>query len=313
MNQTELPDSFKRFDLNSLVLTGSVSALFLIITFFTTGLRSDHLVLLVICILCYYGHPLTRKFIIGFFVFVVFWIIYDSMKAYPNYVYNQVHIREPYLLEKKLFGVWHSESLLTPNEYFKVKPNTILDIITGLFYLNWMPIPLIFAFYLWIKDKLIFLHFSYAFLLTNLIGFIIYYLYPAAPPWYVEIYGFSENFQISGNVAGLARFDDYFGISLFKSIYAKGSNVFAAIPSLHSSYPVVVLYYGIKKKLGWINILLLIFVFGIWFSAVYLRHHYIIDVILGALCAVFGIWVFEKLILKNNKGKKWFEKLSERI
>jgi len=41
-----------------------------------------------------------------------------------------------------------------------------------------------------------------------------------------------------------------------------------------------------------------IIMLGIWFTAVYSAHHYIIDAILGAGCALLGIFVFEKILLK---------------
>jgi hypothetical protein len=82
------------------------------------------------------------------------------------------------------------------------------------------------------------------------LGFVVYYAYPAAPPWYIQVHGFNFHPLTQGNTAGLARFDKYFNVTIFKSIYSKGSNVFAAMPSLHSSYPVIVVYYGIKNRLG---------------------------------------------------------------
>jgi membrane-associated phospholipid phosphatase len=96
-------------------------------------------------------------------------------------------------------------------------------------------------------------------------------------------------------VAGLERFDDYFGVTIFKSLYEKGSNVFAAMPSLHSSYPLLVLYYGIRNKLGWLNIVFAFITIGIWFAAVYTSHHYVLDVIAGIVCAFLGIVVFSLL------------------
>ena len=45
------------------------------------------------------------------------------------------------------------------------------------------------------------------------------------------------------------------------------------MPSLHSSYPVIILYYGLKYKFGLINVLFLVVMVGIWFSAVYTSHH----------------------------------------
>lgn len=305
-------NNFKRFSKKSLFGAVIISLLYLVWTIWAIGFRADHLHLLLICILSYFLHPATRKFIIGFSVFIIYWLIYDAMKAIPNYTISEVHIKEPYAIEKLLFGIKTNLGILTPNEYFSIHSSTFWDITAGIFYLNWIPVPLMFAFYLWLVDKVIFLHFSYVFLIVNLIGFIIYYIYPAAPPWYVTLYGFTENFNIPSHEAGLARFDAIFGISLFNNIYARGSHVFAAIPSLHAAYPVIVLFYGIKKGLGWFNVILIIFMVGIWFAAVYTNHHYIIDVILGALCALIGILLFEKVILKT-KMNIFFTRLSRKI
>ena len=95
-------------------------------------------------------------------------------------------------------------------------------------------------------------------------------------------------------------------------MYAKSSNVFAAIPSLHAAYPVVLFYYGMKLKNNALNILFFIILIGIWFAAVYSRHHYVIDVILGAICAIFAILIFEKILLRS-KLKNWFDKYSNYI
>jgi membrane-associated phospholipid phosphatase len=94
-------------------------------------------------------------------------------------------------------------------------------------------------------------------------------------------------------------------LPIFASLYEKNANVFAAIPSLHSAYPVILLYYGSKLKRPRLNILFIFFMLGIWFSAVYSGHHYIIDVILGALCAVLGIAVYEVVSrwISKNKSK----------
>ena len=170
-----------------------------------------------------------------------------------------------------------------------------IDVAAGIFYLCWIPVPLAFAGYLFFKNRKQFLYFSLTFVLINFIGFVVYYLYPAAPPWYVEYHGFAFQAKTPGNTAGLAKFDAFFNAGIFKSIYSKGSNVFAAMPSLHSSYPVVVLYYGLKNRLGVINIFFVVVMLGIWFTAVYASHHYIVDVLAGILSAFAGITIFNAL------------------
>jgi hypothetical protein len=149
--------------------------------------------------------------------------------------------------------------------------------------------------------------------LVNFIGFIIYYLYPAAPPWYVQYNGFVFHANTAGNTAGLAKFDAYFHAGIFKSIYAKGSNVFAAMPSLHSSYPVVVLYYGIKNRMGAFNLFFLVVMLGIWFTAVYASHHYVLDVMAGITCATCAIIIFNLLITKSKFFVRFIDGYEKKI
>ena len=101
---------------------------------------------------------------------------------------------------------------------------------------------------------------------------------------------------VQGNCAGLARFDELIGYPLFEGIYNKNANVLAAMPSLHATYPLIVLFYSIKKQLTWANFIFAIFTLGIWFSAVYSGHHYIIDVLVGVVMALIVLFLFEKVI-----------------
>jgi membrane-associated phospholipid phosphatase len=149
--------------------------------------------------------------------------------------------------------------------------------------------------------------------LVNLLGFVVYYIYPAAPPWYLQEYGSHFLSHTPGNTAGLARFDAYFDISVFKNLYAKSSNVFAAMPSLHSSYPLIVIYYGIKERLGLINIVFAVVMGGIWFAAVYTSHHYVLDVLAGIICAAIGILLFEKVLMHTQWFVKFMNQYLEKI
>lgn len=276
----------------SVVIVSFLSVAYLLLSHFLVGYKSDELVLVFIVNTLFYLSPATRKFILGFTIFIVYWIIFDYMKAFPNYNYNPVHIAGLYNFEKSLFGIHYQGKIITANEYWQINHRPVIDVVTGLFYLCWIPVPLGFAAYLFFKNKRHFLYFALTFFTVNLLGFVVYYLYPAAPPWYVQYHGFQFIANTPGNTGGLARFDQFFHADIFKSIYAKGSNVFAAMPSLHSSYPVIVLYYGFKNRMGWVNIAFATVMLGIWFTAVYASHHYIVDVLSGIVCAIAGITVF---------------------
>jgi membrane-associated phospholipid phosphatase len=280
-----------------------LSILYLILSYFLIGLKSEQIFLVVLFNLMFYMSAISKRIILGFSIFIVYWILFDYMKAFPNYNYNDVDIEGIYHLERKLFGLNYQGNLLSPNEFFYVERKTYLDVLSGIFYLTWVPVPLLFALYLFFNRREQFLYFSLTFLFINILGFIFYYVHPAAPPWYIQQFGFDFNPVTLGNTAGLARFDSYFGVEIFKSIYAKSSNVFAAMPSLHSSYPVLVVYYGIRNKLGTINILFGFIMVGIWFAAVYSGHHYVLDVLAGIVCALSGIWLFAYLLKLENVQK----------
>ena len=289
---------FQRFTRKNLMLNALLISVFVMWTIIIGTMRQDQIILILLYLTCFYAHEKSRKFIIGFSIFIVYWIIYDSMRALPNYEVSAVNIREPYEIEKSLFGITINGIILTPNEYFAIHTREWLDVLSGLFYINWVPIPLAFGVYLFLKDKVLFTEFSLVFLFVNLMGFMIYYLYPAAPPWYVDLYGFDLQIGVPGNRAGLSRFDEIVGAPIFQSIYNKNANVLAAMPSLHATYPLIVLYYGIKKRLGWINVFFVIFTLGIWFAAVYSNHHYFVDVLVGILLTLF-VFIISSILLKK--------------
>lgn len=290
----------RRPTMRSMLIVTAISALYLIISAWLIGYKTDQLFLALLFNVLFYLSAPTRQFILGFSVFIIFWIIFDFMKAFPNYRYNVVHIESIYQAEKSLFGIKTADgTVLTPNEFWLAHTAPFVDILTGLFYLCWIPLPLAFGAYLFYKDRELFFRFSLTFLLVNLLGFVVYYGYPAAPPWYVQQYGFGFNPHTPGNTAGLGRFDRLLHVSVFSSLYAKSSNVFAAMPSLHASYPLIVLYYGIKSGARWANLLYATIMTGIWFAAIYSSHHYVLDVLAGICCGLTGISLFNYLY---NRG-----------
>ncbi|MDP4150039.1 MAG: phosphatase PAP2 family protein [Bacteroidota bacterium] len=291
------------FPYRTLLTVSAISAGYLLLSAILIGYKPEQLFLVILFNFLFYLSGPTRRFILGFSVFIVFWIIFDSMKAFPNYRFQAVHIGSLYRAEQQLFGIRSGPAgLQTPNEYLAAHGTTFLDILSGFFYLCWMPLPLAFAGWLFYKDKTLFWRFSLTFLLVNLLGFIIYYAYPAAPPWYVRLYGFDFHSHTPGNTAGLGRFDSYFHVSVFSSLYAKSSNVFAAMPSLHAAYPLTVLYYGIRAQARWFNALFAAIMAGIWFAAVYTGHHYVLDVLAGIICGLAGIFLFNALYRRAD----WF-------
>ena len=179
----------------------------------------------------------------------------------------------------------------------------------------WVPVPLGFAIYLYLKgDRDSYLHFSLAFLFVNLVGFCGYYIHPAAPPWYAMNYGFEPILNTPGNVAGLGRFDAMTGLGIFHALYGKNANVFAAVPSLHAAYMLITTIYAVKSHQPKVTVAVFAFIcLGIWWTAVYSGHHYIIDVLLGIATTVIGIVLLEKVLLRLPALKKGLQKYISQI
>jgi len=303
-----MPDNAGRMSRN-LLMSSIISGCYILLSYFLIGFKSEQVVLVGLFMTMFNLSEGTRRFISGFSIFIVFWVIFDYMKAFPNYHYREVNIEGLYNLEKSLFGFFFQGKLLTPNEYFVLHGNRFLDALSGIFYLTWVPVPLMFAVFLFFKNRTEYFYFALTFLFINLTGFVVYYIYPAAPPWYVQLYGFDFRFSTPGNTAGLARFDHLFGVEIFKSIYAKSSNVFAAMPSLHSSYPVLIFYYALKNRWKKLAAVFFVIMAGIWFSAVYNSHHYILDVLAGITTALVCIYVFDSFL----KHKTWLKSLIRKL
>jgi hypothetical protein len=276
-------------------------AVWLLVTALGVGFRPEHAFMALLIAALFFLTGATRRLVVALLPFIVFGISYDWMNLLPNYEVNPVDVAGLYGTEKALFGIRTADgTLLTPNEFFALHTSTLMDFMAGVFYLCWVPVPIIFGLWLYFTRRhSAYLHFSLVFLLVNLIGFGLYYVHPAAPPWFVAQYGMEPIFGTPGSVAGLGHFDEMIGLGVFNALYARNSNVFAAMPSLHSAYTFVAFIYSVRYRCPrtW-QVLLAIITVGIWFTAVYTSHHYLLDVLGGISCALVGFAVFEFCLMR---------------
>lgn len=246
----------------------------------------------------------------------IFVVIYFLLGKWPNYLFNDVDTEGVYMLEKELFGIVVADgAVLTPSEYFALHHAGWMDVMSAVFYLCWVPLPAIYALVLyWQKRQGLALRLTWAFLITNLVGFAGYYIHPAAPPWYVMKYGFEVIEGTMGSEAGFANADAITGIPFFHWFYCHNANVFAAIPSLHSAYNPIAFYYAlcVSRNRVWQTVIAIVMA-GIWFSAVYSGHHYVIDVILGTLCSVVGVTIMELSVRYIKPVRDIYEKIIKEI
>lgn len=276
------------------------------------GFRSDHAWIGVSLLALYYAGG-TFKIIFRFFlpVFATA-IIYDSQRFYSDYIRGPVHVEEPYWFDKYFFGINTPQGRLTPNEWWQLHTHPALDLFTGFFYLLFIAIFIGFAAYFvfWLTRKgtakisaeqlkLRAPGIMWSFLWLNLLGYSTYYWYAAAPPWYVALYGLGPaDMTAQANPAGCIRFDEILGTQFFTGMYGRSADVFGAIPSLHVAYPFLAVFYAHRFGAG--RLFAWFFYLSMSFAAVYLNHHYVLDVIWGSAYAVIVGVLVDRVLRRRS-------------
>lgn len=125
--------------------------------------------------------------------------------------------------------------------------------------------------------------FARAFGYMNIAGVVIQILFPCSPPWYENMYGLvPADYSIPGSPAGLARVDKLFGINLYTSTFTQSPLVFGAFPSLHSGNATIEALF-MSFVFPKLTPLFFLYTCWLWWSTMYLSHHYAIDLVGGSM------------------------------
>jgi membrane-associated phospholipid phosphatase len=247
-------------------------------------LRPEHLLAVGIALALSFWSDGSRRLARVGLPYVLYGLVYDSMRWYEDAIRSPViHVREPYDFDLRFFGIYGT----TPNEWLQQHTSAALDFFCGLAYTPFFFIgeSVLLSIYLAMTGKLrLGERFTWAFVIANFIGFSCYYIYPAAPPWYVADHGFIVDMSVRASPAGTVRFDQLIGFPLMQGFYGKSADVFGAIPSLHIVYPFLALVYG--WRLRRFRPVAAAYFLLVCFSAVYLNHHYVLDILVGLCIAL---------------------------
>lgn len=259
-------------------------------------LRVDHVLALTAMMVLIYGGPRfdsLKGFVMPFGFSAV---CFDAVKYLHRLGHAQVRVAEPYFFDKSLFGISTAAgAVLTPNEWWQLHTHPFLDLYSGIFYFAFIPFFVMTAGYFRVFYGTEGNRLPWAFFTMNLVGYSTYFWYPAAPPWYVAQYGFGPAVSgLSPNAAGALRVDQLLGVSWFADMYAKGSVVYGAVPSLHIAYPLICLYYAFR--FGALRTWTFFFYASMCFAAVYLNHHYILDLIWGSVYALLVCTAIDRVL-----------------
>ncbi len=163
-------------------------------------------------------------------------------------------------------------------------------------YMSHFIVPMALAIFLWLRAYHLFRRYVWTLVVLTLLTLATYALFPAAPPWMAGLNGYlpdvarvtSETLQATG-------------IGTIRSAVARGeayANAVAAIPSLHSAVPMMVLLFSWRMVSAPVKALLVLYVLAMTFTLAYGGEHYVVDAFVGwayAAVAVYGVaWFFRR-------------------
>ncbi|MCX6558403.1 MAG: phosphatase PAP2 family protein [Candidatus Aminicenantes bacterium] len=170
----------------------------------------------------------------------------------------------------------------------------LTDILAVAYFLH-VVLPLIISYACYRKNKPLFRYFLLAFLLGGILGNIGYIFVPGVGPniAYPQLYAHGLNGAFYGSVAGIL------------DIVRAPRDIF---PSLHVCLSTIVLWCGAKLGRKWLWFLLPL-VLGNWISTIYLRYHYMVDVIVGFALAFLVLFLAKWLLLFEKRFRTWIERV----
>ena len=231
----------------------------------------------------------VRQFVIRFVPFLGMLVVYDSMRGIADDLNKHVHFWEMIHFDRWLWGgqlptswfqswMWHGHV-------------SWYDFYFYFLYTLHFLIPLIVGLILWRYRPRLYWPFVWAIVGISFAAFVTYIVFPAAPPWMAKELGMIAEplHRISSDVWWAM------GIQNFSEVYSNLSpNAVAAVPSLHSAYPLIATLFIVRafglRRTWW----LFMYPLSMWIGVVYLGEHYIFDVIAAIMFVMVGMWCVQR-------------------
>jgi inositol phosphorylceramide synthase catalytic subunit len=272
------------------------------------ALRWDHVAIALFATALACGPPWARRIFRGVLPLGLVGLFYDAMRFVEHVGVSEstVHVCDLRALEQRWFGVTSGGERMTLHDWLQPRATALFDVIFAIPYGTFLLVVFGYCLYLLVRDFGAAQRFAWAFLGVNLVGFVTYHLYPAAPPWYFHRFGCAVDLSAAASAGpNLTRVDALLGAPYFAGLYGRASDVFGAFPSLHVAYPTLMLAVGwrVQGPLG--RALLALFLTWMSVAAVYLDHHWVIDIVAGAaygLVAAYAAHLLAPLIASRTAG-----------
>lgn len=266
----------------------------------THTLKLHHWFLLVVIPVSFIATDRGKQFFTDWWPIFAFWFVYDRLRLIQPFLLDRVAVSWPFRLESFLFGWMVGGDV--PAHAGRMWLATISGNWTGVLisdlaqfiYLSHLFVMPLLLFYYWIRsnkrerDRISFTEHVRSFTFLHFAGMLIYIILPAAPPWWISLNGLAQpTSELISQTSMVAAMDGKVVQGLIKS----ASVWFAAIPSLHGAYPVLLTLLAWRNRNRTMITIWAIYTVLMFVTTVILNQHYIIDLFAGALLAIVACWI----------------------
>lgn len=241
----------------------------------------DTLFVMLLAVFAVFGQ--ARSFLVRFLPLISLLLLYEVFRGVADDLNNTVHFTEMIDADRLMF--MGNLPTVVLQEWWWNGTVQWYDFYFYFLYTIHFLMPILLAVLLWKKAGSHYWPFVWALVVLSFSGFVTYILYPAAPPWMAKDLEYIGEplYRVSSDIWAAM------GIENFSEVYANiPANPVAAVPSLHSAYPLLFSLFIVSsfgwKKYWWV----FIYPLSMWLGVVYMGEHYVIDVILGALYAALA-------------------------
>jgi membrane-associated phospholipid phosphatase len=239
-----------------------------------------------------------RAFVRDWAPFLLIFLAWEAMRGIANQFGAEVQSDAVIAVERFIsFGLVPSAEL----QRLLHTPGVVgpLEMATAAIYAAHFLLPLGIAFALWLKRRRSYYHYVIALMLMSFAAFFTAVVLPVAPPRFAYQYG--EALPVVDLAALVAN---QTGIGMLSWAYHNLiGNPVAAFPSLHAAYPILGFFF-LRDHWPRASGLMLVYAAAVWFSIVYLGHHYVLDVI-GGLAYAVAAYLVVRSAVSGRLGHWW--------
>lgn len=245
--------------------------------------------------------PMSGQFFLPFLPVAVYLMLFYSCGFISAQFRPPIWVRVLPSLETMLYGA-NLSNILSAHK------NTFLNVVA------WIPYGLCHFGAPFVVGGLTFLFgppgttptFARCFGYMNVIGVLTQILLPCSPPWYENMYGLAPaDYTIHGSPAGLRAIDELLGVDLYTSTFTASPVVFGAFPSLHSADGTMEALF-MAHTFPKLRPLFVFYLLWLWWSTMYLSHHYAIDLVAGSMISIIVYFMYRGSVLPRLQVGKMF-------